>query len=188
MAVAVAVFAACSDRTGPAASRIGQLGIAPRFESPAAALVDVAAIRIRLVSTFDDRVALDTVIAFPPGQDSVSLGFALALEQVDEEFALFLRLIGPAGDTVFTSGPDVVRPATGGAPPTVVEPVLTYVGVGANAAAVVITSPDTVLFFGGAVVLQAAALDPGQARSRDLIEWISLDPPGGRCRTQIPEG
>jgi len=177
MVCVVAVFAACSDRTGPATARVGQLGIAPRYRSSAAALVDVAAIRIVLVSTFDERVALDTVIAFPPGQDSVSLGFAVALEQVGEEFSLFLRLIGPAGDTVFTSGPDVVRPATGGATPTLVEPVLTYVGVGANAAAVVVTSPDTTLFFGGAVVLQAVALDPAQAPIPGTpIEWISLDP------------
>ncbi|HXV90513.1 MAG TPA: Ig-like domain-containing protein, partial [Gemmatimonadales bacterium] len=177
MAVAAAVFAACSDRVGPGASRAGSLGISPRYESAAAGVVDVSAIRVRMLSTFDDRVALDTVIAFPPGDDSVSLAFTVPLEQPGEEFQLYLRLIGPAGDTVFTSGPDIVRPASGGATAPVVEPLLTYVGVGANAAAVVIVSSDTTLFFGGAVVLQATALDSSQSPIPGTpIEWISLDP------------
>src|SRR5512134_4136069 len=125
-ACALAGLVSCSDRLGPGTSRAGRLGIAPRYESAAAGVVDVAAVRVRLISTFNGDVALDTVIAFPAGVDSVGLGFAVNMEQPTEEFALFLRLIGPAGDTVFTSGPDVVRPATGGAAPPVVEPLVTY--------------------------------------------------------------
>ncbi|HXF94600.1 MAG TPA: hypothetical protein VNI61_00730 [Gemmatimonadales bacterium] len=184
VAIAGVLVAACAeDVTGPWGAR-ASLALEPVFATGSPALVDFDRARVTLLRMPSGRQAADTVVAFPVDADSVALGFAVVLEAPSETFAVFVRLISPAGDTVFRNAPyPQAVVVVAGAPVPPVETVLEYVGTGANAAALVILSPDTLVQFGDTVALAAAALDSAQRPIPGTpIEWISLD----TLRVRIP--
>ncbi|MDO8665113.1 MAG: hypothetical protein Q7J79_00765, partial [Gemmatimonadales bacterium] len=75
------MLASClKDSAGPGEARRGSLGIAPVFESRALMLVDFERVRIRLLRPGANTVALDTVVDFPAGQDSIELNLTVLVQ------------------------------------------------------------------------------------------------------------
>ncbi len=161
---AVLVLASCfGDSTGPGEFRMGSIAIAPSFDVRATRLVDVNRVRIRLVRG-NGTAALDTIVNFPAGTDSLQLPLQVPIVGVRETFSLFLRLIDdPAGDTVFASGPDPVEAVGGGGTPQPVLPVLLYTGTGANAVGVRFVQAPGQVFFQDSVLFTAEAVDVNNA-------------------------
>ena len=165
----------CRDATSPRVLA-GHVALAPVFQSGSAGIVDFDRLRITLVRPPSTQV-LDTIISISPTADSVDLSLRVPLASSREDLLLYLRLLNAAGDTVFRNEPYpqsvTVTSGTVGAPVT--APII-YVGVGYDAVAVVIVTPDTSVLFGDTLQLVAAAwghlenVIPGTP-----IAWRSLD-------------
>jgi hypothetical protein len=159
----IAVLVACGrEVTGPVSTpasvfkRIAAFAIEPKYETavPASALrsalEQVAFERVRITLRREDgSIALDTVVSFPAGADSLllSLNVPLPANAPTSGVPLNLNLgyVNAAGDTVFKGGPIpvTVTPGTGGTPPAPVQVPVQYTGPGSTAASVVM-SPRTV--------------------------------------------
>ena len=176
---ATLVLGSClRDAFAPGAGSRARLGIAPRFEAAGAPIVDFDRVRVTILRPLASRrPVVDTVVAFPPGADSVELAVQVALEASREEFLVYVRLITALGDTVFRNDPypqSVV--AVAGEPSTILDALLTYVGVGSNAVGIVIATPDTLVTFDDTLSVQAAALGADQLPIAGTpIVWSSLD-------------
>lgn len=157
--VAAVLLGSCvGEPTGPGA-RVGALAIAPRYANLMAnAIVDVSAIRIQLLEPETNATVVDTTVAFPVGVDSVAIRLTVPLE-TGLDFLLVLAMTDAAGDTVFRAGPIPVRVSSSPFAVRVAEPLLTYVGTGANATAVRFVNPPLALTFGATATLLAEALD-----------------------------
>ena len=168
----------CSDETGPHGPVPGYLALAPRFEASSAGIVPVARGRFVLTRQPGGEVALDTILAIAPDADSVDLSLTVSLQAPGETLLLSIALIGPApaNDTVFRAGPLEVTPSSSGAPAPIDVP-LTYTGVGANAASVVLILPDGPIVAGVPTPVLAAAFDSaGQPIPGVPVAFRSLDP------------
>jgi len=164
----------------------GHLALAPAFQSGNSAIVNVDRVRITLVGPLPQTTqALDTVITIPQGADSVDLALSVPLASSREDFNLFLRLINTAGDTVFRNSPyPQTVSVTSGATGTVVPATLEYRGVGYDAVAVIISTPDTSVLFGDTLRLAATAYGAAQnAIPGTPIAWSSLD----TARVRVPD-
>ncbi len=141
--------------------------------------------RVRVVLRRPDgSIALDTMIAFPPGADSVALSADVALAASTgnggENFKLSLGYVNAAGDTVFKGGPvDVTilpRGSSASPPPPVQIPVV-YSGTGASATSVRIAPRSLNVFPSDPFQFTAQALDlGGRAIAGTPIFWASADP------------
>jgi len=159
-----------------------RLSVAAVFEGGAVrVVVDVTAMHL-LLRRSNGQVALDTTMAVPADADSVVLDVAVPLlltapsNPPRERFEVRVAFSGPAGDTLFRSGPDTVE-AVGAGAVNLMTAALRYVGTGYNAAAVVITPPDTLLLTGEVLQLQALALDSsGTSIPGTPIVWSVLEP------------
>ncbi|HEX9705154.1 MAG TPA: Ig-like domain-containing protein [Gemmatimonadales bacterium] len=199
LAAGAALIASClRDVGGPGAMRRARMALAPAFVSTGAAIVDFDRIRVTVErgtcgsadggepTTTRARAAVDTIVPFPAGVDSIELALVVPLEAPQEEFLVFVRLITAQGDTVFRNVPypQCVVVVAGG-PSAVLATLLEYVGLGANAASVVISSADSLVSFGGTLDLAATALDAtGKPLPGTPVVWSSLDP----LRVGVPDG
>lgn len=151
--------------------------MAPVFPSAAASIIEIREVRFLLNRTRDSSLARDTTVQVAGDADSLKL-ITVPLQRPDETFDLFLELKDSTGAMVFTGGPVTVSPTTSGEPPVVQVP-LQYVGVGANAAGVEITTVPPSLLAGEAAMLVAVALDNGGTVIPGTpIAWRSLDTSG----------
>jgi len=158
--------------------RTGSLAIAPQYESPLvphalrAALLEVAFDRVRITLRRDDgSVALDTVVLFPAGADSLTLTLNVPLPAATPSsgvpLSLNLGYVNAAGDTVFRGGPvpvTVVPTASAGGTPAPSAPVqvpVHYTGTGATAAAVVISPKSFAGTPGQSTIFTGRAIDAG---------------------------
>ncbi len=184
-AVVLGAFVAVSclrDVQGPGAGRSARLGLAPAFATAAAGVVEFDRVRVRVARAATaervERPVVDTMTPFPATADSVELGIRVPLEQLTEEFLVYIQLINAAGDTVFRNAPypqSVI--ARAGDVSAVLQATLAYVGIGFDAAGVVITTPDTALSPGATLDLAAVALAADQSVIPGTpIAWSSLDP------------
>jgi hypothetical protein len=133
--------------------------------------------RVRITLSRTTGAALDTVVDFPPGADSLVLALLVPITGSSETFALTLAMINAAGDTVFRGGP-VPATATAGVvnQPAPVSVTVRYVGVGSNAASVRIAPRAASVFFGDTTPLAATAFDSSGAPIPGTpIVWRSLD-------------
>jgi hypothetical protein len=181
---AVLVLASCfGDTTGPGELRMGRIAVAPSFDVRAIGIVDVNRVRVRL-ERGNGGPALDTIVAFPAGADSLVLPLQVPISGARESFNLFLRLIDdPAGDTVFASGPDQIEAVSGGATPQTVTPVIVYTGTGANAVGVRFVQTPGSVFFQDSVLFTAEAVDAGNnVIPGTPILWSSSD----TTRARVP--
>ena len=168
----------CNDGAGPERGRAASLSVVPGFESALAGIVPLAAAWVTLTRA-DGDVALDTVVDIETGADSLELNLQVIVFSDAETFQLTLAFINPAGDTVFRAGPVEVTATVGGGPaePTPLPLTVTYVGTGANAASVVITSQGLAGIEGDALTLAAVARDSSGADIPGTpIAWRSIDP------------
>jgi hypothetical protein len=174
----VGALSCSDDATDPERARSFTFAVVPTLQSSSAAgLVDVAQIRFVLVRAADESVVYDETVDVPEGSDEVQLDITVTISSSDELFLLTLTLFDPSGNVVFVGGPiEVTATAEGDTPPPPLAVPLTYTGIGADAVAVVIQTPDTALFFGQTLQATADALDdqdepiPGTP-----IAWSSVD-------------
>ena len=165
----------CRDATSPR-FLAGHVALAPTFQSGSAGIVDFNRLRITLVRPPSTQV-LDTIISISPTADSVDLSLSVPLTSSSEDLLLYLRLLNAAGDTVFrnTPYPQSVTVTSGTVSAPVTAPIA-YVGVGYDAVAVVIGTPDTSVLFGDTLQLVATALGSVQKPIPGTpIAWRSLD-------------
>ena len=176
--------------TAPLASRrFARIALDPQFTLPPSFQPGVAADvvpfdRVRIVLHHDDgALALDTVVVFPDGVDSLDLTLVIPLSATagpaGEAMSLNMAYVNAAGDTVFRGGPIPVTAA----PPGVasgsgaVDVPVRYTGPGANAARVVISPRTLRATGGGPFEFSAAAVDgSGVTLGGTPIVWSSLDP------------
>ena len=169
------VMGACDEELGPE-DGLGTVAFQPIFSSAAAVRFPFASVRIRLTRSDSATTAKDTVIAIAADQDTVSLELRVVLLASSEDFFLDLELRDSSGTTLFASLTTVVTATPNGAAasPTPVD--LRYVGVGANATAVQITSGPVFIGLGDTAMLQAAALDSvGEPIQGTPILWSTTD-------------
>jgi hypothetical protein len=172
-------LSACGvDSSGPEGS-LARLAIRPVFGTAggaaAAGIVDIARIRVRLVHE-NGTPEVDSVIVVEPGADSVTLEAQVRIASANEGFLLTVAFITPAGDTAFRGGPILIRPGPSSGAPVPIDLPIQYVGVGADAAGVRITSRQPTLLVRGRDTLVAEAFDD---QNRPIpgtpIAWSSLD-------------
>ena len=172
----------CRESIGPGFA--GRLAFAPAFESTTAGIVAFDRLRITLVQPPGAPV-LDTIITIPPNEDSVDLTLSVPLSSPSQDLLLYLRLMNAAGDTVFqnTPYPQLVTVTSGGVPAVVQAPIV-YIGVGFDAAAVAIATPDTSVLSGDTLQLNATAFDSlDQPIPGTPIAWPALD----STRVRVPD-
>src|ERR1035437_1187592 len=129
----------------------------PAFQQAASggsSIVPFDRVRVLFLRT-DGTTALDTVVFFPPGTDSVALSLAVPLSPdapaSGEPLNLYLGYINAKGDTVFRGGPlaIIARPAQAGQPaPEPVTVPVSYTGPGASARSVRIASRSLAVLAG----------------------------------------
>ena len=145
----------------------------------------VAFNRVRIVLRHaDGSVALDTVVNFPAGADSVTVSLTVRLlpsaPASGEPLSMNLGYVNAAGDTVFKGGPVTVNavPAAPGAPaPPPVQIPVSYTGPGASAARVVASPRTLTVLEGDGFTFTAVALDAGGTTLPGTpIIWTSLEP------------
>jgi len=184
-------LASCfGESTGPEL-RPARLIILPSFANPhAARVVDFDRVRVTLRRPGQTPPAFhfDTVISFPAGADTLRLELAVPITGTTESFALYLAMYNTTlADTVFTSGPDPITATTNVLNLATAEPVLTYVGVGSNAAGVRFVNPQAAAFFGATVTLVAEAFDSGGAAIPGTPIVYVLANPADSLRARIPD-
>ena len=182
---ALFVTSCLSDSSGPALQR-ASFALAPAYPSASAGIVDIDRVRVVLVRVKDESTVVDSIVQVAPGAESLDVVLTVTLLSDSEEFLLTLTLITAAGETAFIAGPFTVTAATGSSQtePLPIEVNFTYVGTGANAAAVRITSEGVGVALGDTVVISAVALDSAGAPIPGTpIAWSSLDPQ----RAQVPD-
>jgi len=182
--VTVVALSCLRDSTAPRLVS-GHLAVAPVFESGAAGIVDFDRARITVERPGSNSgPVLDTVIAIPATADSIDLSVSVSLSAASEDLLVYLRLVNAAGDTVFRTNPyplPVTVTANGGTTP--IETQIAYVGVGSDAVSVVIGTPDTAVFFGQTLQLDAVAWGSlEQPIPGTPIAWRSLD----STRVRVP--
>ncbi|MFI5309783.1 MAG: hypothetical protein ACHQQ3_01005 [Gemmatimonadales bacterium] len=132
----------------------------------------------------DGTVALDTMVDFPPGADSVPLSLSVPLlpsaPATGEPMTLTLGYLDAQGATVFSGGPVGLTAAPtspGTPPPPPVQIPVVYTGQGAGAARVRIAPRSGTAFTGNLFNFGAAAQDgTGATIANTPIFWTSLDP------------
>lgn len=193
-AYAAVVFALLScgrDVTGPGGaprvvsglSFVGQFpGTLANVSEGAGSVVPFDRVRVFFLRA-NGTVAVDRLIPFPAGADSVAVDLSVTLSpgatSSGERFDLFLRYLNPSGDTVFSGGPvDVVAAPRGSGeppPPPAAVP-LAYTGPGANAVGIRVTPETLSVVSGDPITLSAQALDAqGAVIAATPIVFSSLD-------------
>jgi hypothetical protein len=174
--VAVLAISCLGDSSSPR-SAVANLVLAPSFESAAAAVVDIASVRVLLERTADLSVALDTTVQVQPNDSVVDLNLSVLINSDVETLWLTLECYTLAGELVFVGGPvEVTATAEDQGEPSAVDVVVEYVGSGSDAAAVHIITQDAAIFTGETVILAAEALDTSQVPiAAAPIFWTSLD-------------
>ena len=181
--LAVALISCGREVTGPGSApvnafkRFASLAFSPQYETavrgPAlqAALQQVAFEKVRITLRREDgTIALDTVVDFPAGADSLTLSLIVPLPPSTSSsgvpLSMNLGYVNAAGDTVFKGGPlsVTVLPSTGGgAPPPPVQIPVQYTGTGSTATAVAISPRFISGFAGQSTTFSAQALGTGGA-------------------------
>ncbi len=161
---------------GSGGERAVRLAFQPTFQQMDRALFQVASGGIDNVHLVlrdaTGTVVLDTVVAFPPGQDSIAIAATVSVRGESERFAVKFELRAGT-QTLFEGTQDVVaKPGVNTPAPTTVP--LVFVGPGARATRVTVTPANTTLQAGGTVRLTADVTDASGAPITDaLLAWSS---------------
>jgi hypothetical protein len=191
----LAVLLSCGkDVTAPGVKGVynslrGNFSVAPQFPEvltqTAGATGSVPFDRVRIVLRHaDGSIALDTLVNFPVGSDSVPLVLNVPLlastPASGEPLSLNLGYVNAAGDTVFKGSVgsiNVTPTIPGSPPPPPVQVPVKYSGPGANAVAVKISPRSASVVSGSSFGFSATAVDATNAPVAGApIIWSSLDP------------
>ncbi len=185
LGAAVLLGSCGSEPTGPA-TRMGRLALAPVFaNAEEAAIVQVSFVRVRINESLRTDAVLDTVIAWPATGDSLIV--TLALPVTATPYALRLAMANAQGDTVFRAGPIPVRATFNPRREDAAAPVLTYIGVGANATGVRFVNPPASALFGATVPIVAEAFDGQNTVIAGTPIAFSLVNPADSVRARFPD-
>ncbi|MHB0964674.1 MAG: hypothetical protein ACYC5V_15860, partial [Gemmatimonadaceae bacterium] len=171
---------------GVTLARHGMLVFEPVFPRlpGGASLTDVVEFeKVRVVlHRADGSVALDTIVLFPVGVDSVVLATSVALSPSSgnsgENFKLDLGYMNAAGEVVFKGGPVdlTVVPKGSSNQPAPVQIPITYSGPGSTATNVTISPSSVAVTEGQAFAFTAVATDAsGAPLAGTPIVWATLD-------------
>ncbi len=178
-ALAALALTVCGEPpSGPAsgAERAVRLAFQPTFQQMDRALFQVASSGIDNVHLVlrdaVGTVVLDTIVAFPAGQDSVAIAATVLVRGESERFAVKFELRAGT-QTMFEGTQDfVARPGVNTPTPTTVP--LVFVGPGARAARVTVAPASTTLQAGSTIRLSAEVADASGAPITDaLLVWTS---------------
>jgi hypothetical protein len=192
IAFGLAILSCGRDVTSPGATARVARGIAWQAQFPpayqlagsgASGVVDFNRVHVVLHHS-DGSIALDTVIDFPAGADSVPVTLTVKLladaPASGEPLTLNLGYINAAGDTVFKGGPVGVTAtpsSPGSAPPPAVTIPVAYTGPGSGAVAVQISPRSGTAVSGTSFSFTAVAVDQnGVAIPGTPVVWNTLDP------------
>ncbi len=163
----------CTDGpSSPGAGGPALVRVAPQFSRAAAAAlgtlgqfglaIDTAHVRIDQLDRLSDTAGFDTVVAVPPGSDTLRLSFPIVLSAPTERLQVTVDL--RHGQQLLFSGTQIISAAVG-APSTAAPPVIAieYVGPGAGATQLFIAPRDTVIGVQGIVKYLFTALDSTKA-------------------------
>ena len=140
--------------------------------------------RVRVVfHRMDNAVALDSLVPFPSNADSVALSLSVPLSSsapsTGEPMTLSLAYVNASGDTVFRGGPVPVVAqvrAAGSPPPEPASVPLAYVGPGASATQVTVSTDTISLVAGDPFTVTAVARDAqGAPLAGTPLLFSSLD-------------
>ncbi len=185
--IVTALTLGCLGDAGPTLL-IGRFQVVPTFDAAVTGIVPLAAARVTLDRGDDGDLVVDTVVDVLPGDTVVDLSVSVVMFFADESFLLNSQLVTPTGDTAFRAGPVSVTPGVGGVQdvPAIDLPFV-YEGVGMEARAVRILTPDTNAFAGDPLLLEAVALDSlAQPIAGTPIAWTSLDGAVAAATTLAP--
>jgi hypothetical protein len=185
-AVGASSCSATSD--APTASSTGNVGlarlaIAPTFSAAAAraytALTanggDLTTIHV-VLTDLGGRVALDTVVAFPPGKDTIAVVLPINIQGREEQFDAQVDL-RDASNVVQFAITQRITARNASLPPAPQAPlVFQYVGPGATAKTIAVSPGDGTLLPKATMSLIATASDAGGVSVPNLaIVWSSSD-------------
>ncbi len=171
---------------GVTLARHGMLAFEPVFPRlpGGASLTDVVEfekVRVVLHRT-DGSIALDTIVFFPVGVDSVVLATTVPLSPSSgnsgENFKLDLGYMNAAGEVVFKGGPVdlTVVPKGSSNQPAPVQIPIQYSGPGSTATSVTISPSSVAVTEGQAFAFTAVATDAsGAPLAGTPIVWTTLD-------------
>ena len=180
---------------GVTLARHGLLAFEPVFPRlpGGASLTDVVEFeKVRVVlHRADGSVALDTIVLFPVGTDSVVLATSVSLSPSSgssgENFKLDLGYMNAAGEVVFKGGPVdlTVVPKGSSNQPAPVQIPIQYSGPGSTATNVTVSPSSVAVTEGQAFAFTAVATDAlGAPLAGTPIVWTSLD--GARAVLNSP--
>ena len=166
--------------------RRGQFSVDPQFprlmnNASLAGVVEFERVRV-VLRRADGTIALDTMVLFPVGADSVALAVDVPLGAATgasgENLKLSLGYINATGDTVFKGGPvdvTVVPQGSGATPPPVTIPVV-YSGAGSSATLITVSPRAFTGYPGDRFAFTGRALDTqGAAIPNTPIIWATSD-------------
>jgi hypothetical protein len=178
---AAAVALSCLDEPSGPAAVPAYLTVAPSFASATASIVPLGAANVRLTRS-SGTVALDTTVSISPADSTVDLNLTVVVVQTNEVFQLTITLRDTTGAQVFTAGPLAVTPSMNPGTAPVIDASFRYVGQGAGAASVEITTSYAVIAPGDSVLFEAVVLDSSGAEIPGTpIVWTS-----GNQYAQVP--
>jgi hypothetical protein len=180
LAIAAGLTCADSRLTGPGSRLRAAVEFLPSFSREAAKVYrNLAAfefqldnMRVRLLRA-NQTVAVDTVVAIPPGQESIAVELSVTLERSPEEFEAKIELRD--GEQVLFASHQTVTAQSGGIsrPPAVIE--LEYAGPGSEVVSLDV-APDTTMLAGDSLAMRSVARDGNNQVVPDLaFDWSLSD-------------
>lgn len=188
LAFMVGASSCSSTSDGPTASASSvthaRLAISPTFSAAAARAYTVLAAsgaditKIHIVlSELTGRVALDTLVAFPVGTDTIAIVLPVSIQGREEQFDAQIDLLD-ANNVVQFAITQRITARNASLPPVPQVPlVLQYVGPGSAAKSIAVSPGDGTLLPKATVALIATGADARGLSIADLaIVWTSSDP------------
>ena len=163
---------ACGDTQAPVGGASVQLSFTLVFPGPGAAVVPFESARVR-VSDAGGATLADTTVGATGGGAPVNV--TVPLPGGDGSYTLQVDLLDASGATVFAGQPTTATLTAGGT--AQVDITLSYVGPGATATTIAITSTDSILPGGDSVLLQATAMDASSSPVAAAPIYWSTDNP-----------
>ncbi len=182
----VFLFAACGDeQVGPEMEPTARLSLSVVLPEGSTGLVPVSSVHLTLTSAA--RTAVDTLIQAAPIQDTIKVVLDVRLSMETESFAAAIELMNAAGSIVFSGQLGALTLKSSVTTPQTANLPVSYVGVGAGASQVEITSTDSILASGDTLTFDAVARDgAGNPIMGTPIRWKSTDASRAMFLPQAP--
>jgi len=174
------------DEMGPEQEPTASLTLAVILPQGGAGLVPVASVDLTLVSAPGGRTAVDTVIQVTSQKDTIEVALSVRLSAESESFAAAVDCRSAGGDIVFSGQLGTVTLTSSATTQTANVPV-SYVGTGATAQQVEITTTDSIVASGDTLAFDAVARDgAGNPIPGTPIRWKTSNPARAAFVSNVP--